>query len=102
MTSLRRAPEGLDALRAARREAVKRHHPDAGGSSDALHEALHRVELEHRAVRRLTPIPQPVRPEIPADSPTAVRSNGVLRTAIRQLQRHLPRRVPGSRRYIRL
>jgi hypothetical protein len=102
VTPPRQAPEGLNSLRAARREAVKRHHPDVGGSSDALREALHRVELEHRAVRHDTPSPQPVHPEIPADSPTAVRSNGVLRTAIRQLQRHLPRRVPGSRRYIRL
>ncbi|MFC5676136.1 hypothetical protein [Aeromicrobium endophyticum] len=102
MTTPRQAPEGLDALRAARREAVKRHHPDRGGSSDDLREALDHVEHEHRAARHVTPIPPPIHPEVPATFRAATTPNGVLITAIRRLQRHLPRRVPGSRRYIRL
>ncbi|MET0821242.1 MAG: hypothetical protein ABWY58_09770 [Aeromicrobium sp.] len=102
MTTTRPATSGPDALRAARRDAVKQHHPDRGGSSADLREALHLLESEHAAARHVTPISPRIRPEVPATSRAATTPNGVLTTAIRRLQRHLPRRVPGSRRYIRL
>ena len=97
MTTTPPASSGPDALRAARREVAKQHHPDRGGSSDDLREALSRVDREHAA-----PIPPRICPELAATSRAATTPNGVLTTAIRRLQRHLPRHVPGSRRYIRL
>ena len=84
----------LAARRAARRAAIKRHHPDRGGSSDELRLALERLEPTLGHASHITPIPPVSRPE--------ARVDGVLRTAIHRLRRLLPRRLPGSRRYIQL
>ncbi|MCL8252488.1 hypothetical protein AERO_13940 [Aeromicrobium fastidiosum] len=84
----------LAAHRAARRAAIKQHHPDRGGSSDELRRALDRLDASLGRTSQITPI----RP----DARSEARVDGVLRTAIHRLRRLLPRRLPGSRRYIQL
>ena len=87
-------PTDRTAYRAARRAAIKQHHPDRGGSSDELRLALARIDATVGRTSQITPIRSDVRPEDPVD--------GVLRTAIHRLRRLLPKRLPGSRRYIHL
>jgi hypothetical protein len=89
-----RPDDRLTAHRSARRAAIRQHHPDRGGSSDELRAALDRVERSLGHTSHITPIPP--------GRGTEASPDGLLRTAIRRIRRILPRRLPGSRRYIQL
>lgn len=80
--------------RADRRAAIKQHHPDRGGSADALDAALAAVDRRHAAGPDVTP----VQPRRRNESPLA----RVLHRTTRRVRRLLPRSARGSRRYIDL
>ncbi|KAA1374887.1 hypothetical protein [Aeromicrobium fastidiosum] len=84
------------ARRAARRAAIKQHHPDRGGRAEDLDAALRALERTtgSQDVSGVTPIQRRDRSESPVTR--------MLRAAVARARRRLPRWVPGSRRYIQL
>lgn len=80
--------------RADRRAAIKQHHPDRGGSAEALDAALAAVDRRHSRAPDITPN----RPRRRHESPVT----RVLHRTARRVQRLLPRSVRGSRRYVDL
>ena len=80
--------------RADRRAAIKQHHPDRGGSAEALDAALAAVDRRHAGEPDVTPN----RPRRRRESPMT----RVLRLTTRRVRRLLPRSARGSRRYIDL
>ena len=49
--NIRREPRDPAAYKRDRRQAVLRHHPDAGGSTDELLRALEEVDRQHGVIR---------------------------------------------------
>jgi len=79
-------------LRAMRRQLVKQHHPDHGGDVDRFVEVLAALESP------------PTLPTLPSASPTTTPDPSVSgarrrRGLVRTVQTHLPRRLPGAKRY---
>lgn len=82
------------AHRTARRAAAKQHHPDRGGSAEALDAALRAVDRQHRAAAHVTPVHSGTGRE---STPRTM-----LGIAVGRLRRLIPGSVRRSRRYITL
>lgn len=86
-----------------RRDAARRHHPDAGGDVDTYLRQMREIDEEF-GVR--TPHANPFSHSPPANRSLMRRLRGRTRRrtkqAVRRVRQRLPRKLPGSRRYFDL
>lgn len=86
--------------KAARRDALRRFHPDRGGDPDVLIEALSRIEARYGRAA----------PSAGEKVVVGVQRSGIFypvrwtqaRRAVRRLRAALPRSWPGARRYVQI
>jgi hypothetical protein len=96
-----RRPLETDGYILARREAIRRFHPDRGGDAAALVEALHRIDRQYGRTAPLAGELAVVHVRRRGISRLRRRANR-RRTAVRRLRGALPRSFPGARRYAQL
>ena len=86
-----------DEHRAARRAAIKEHHPDRGGEASALIAALARLDGDRSPAPSRAPISAPV---LVTARPRALRAlRRRSRAGVAGIRRMIPTPWPGSRRY---
>lgn len=96
-------PVARQQWRAARREAARRHHPDLGGSAEALQRALHEVDARFGVADAPPPRVVVVRRTRLATARRVLTAPARgLAHGTRLLRGALPQRWPGSRRYLDL
>lgn len=100
------AADAAAALRARRRAAVRRHHPDHGGDLDTFLRVM--ADLDREAALLATPgagSAAPLQVVVTGAGPVRRAGRTVARAgreAVEVVRTRLPRGVPGARRYGRL